>query len=325
MILINLGHKKNVIQKKNENDHQVKLSFRILRALGSWYFNVGIMVLLFISSSILYLLFFIFNRPIDCNNDTAAFIVYAICLYITIFFFIGLMIYDFVLNWINVGNCNLFTIWKDDIFFFRTEIYIFGILLVFPLFFIVSLYFLLTQNIPVFTFSAQPIIGGFLNTILNFSFFFTLSLFPLLVTLFYFIRNLLKKPVKQDEIYEFLNDPKGYEIFFNFSKAEFSIENISCWNDIKQYNNENDTLKKKSIAKNIYEKYLTNSELEVNVPKRICTEVKEKIETQEVAKNLFNDLETNIMINISDTWSRLCFTKEFLEYDLQRKFIKSSF
>lgn len=319
--IINMNQRKNAIIENKEEGGKVKLFFRILKVIGKWWVNVIIVIITFIiisgCSIILQLIVGV------CLNDNTSNYSFALFLVLLFILFILVIIYDLVLNWKKIKTCDLLSFWKEDIFYLRFEIYFFAIGISFSYLIISNIILIPLQYEGIY----NPLADRFSSSIMLFLLFWTQVLFPLLLTIIAKIRECCGKKVETDVILELLKDPDGNKIFHTFSKQEYSIENISCYDDIQKYKQENDPLQKKIMAKQIFDKYCngSDSELEVNISMKIAIEIKDKMETGEVVKNLFDNLEISIILNLSDTFTRLIFTPEYRVYDLQKSYVNSAF
>jgi hypothetical protein len=72
----------------------------------------------------------------------------------------------------------------------------------------------------------------------------------------------------------------------------------------------------------IFSKYLnqSRSELEVNVPNSLCSEIRSKLDTSTegmvntLSGEMFDKIQQVVAGNLSDTYSRFIFTSEFVKY-----------
>ncbi len=124
-----------------------------------------------------------------------------------------------------------------------------------------------------------------------------------------------------------------FESFYEFSKKEWSAENVECYRDIALYK-----LKPtRSKAINIYDTYLAGKAApkEINIDSTTAQAIKPTIDRYRKEKSqqsksdrfkrkfislfkgsagqrdLFKDIEVALKINLSDTYSRFRYTKEF--------------
>lgn len=93
-------------------------------------------------------------------------------------------------------------------------------------------------------------------------------------------------------------------------KIEYSIENLWCYRDIQKFN-ENPI---ETLSQEIYENYLnqSSSPFEINISRNFYEEIQQKIENG-LGKDetLFKELEMNIIVNLTDSFSRF---QETLSY-----------
>lgn len=318
IILVNVGKTKiQFTQSKEKKSLQIPVFLRILKSMGYWYSNVIILVFL-ITLIVIINIAAMATILYDCAYDWIPYIyiVYYVILGIS---FLALFIADFIVNWDTIKTCNLFKFWKEDIYYFRVEIFT-GFIFVYGFFVTNSI--LLRAGV----LERSPIARGILYSIGFHLLFFFQTIFPLILTIFKFIFTCGKKQPQKDDILLCLEDKRGREIFYEFAKAEYSLENVLCYEDIKRYDLEMDNVVKKQIAKEIYDTYLAiNSQLEINCPRSSCEKVFEKMSTGEVSKNLFVGIEQQLIINLSDTFSRLMFDYDYQKWETQKKLIRDSF
>lgn len=324
VVLLNLGKKKNIIvAENNENPGKVRSLFRCLKICGKWYINLIIILVVAISYSILGVIIFFING-MDCARLVLSFGFYVTFLILVLIFMIITVIIDLFSNLDKCKTCQLLLFWKEDIFLYRFEIYFFAVFLGFII-------FLIAIILPFIFRAVSHQYSGMANAVtVTLTYIILLSgqvIYPLIITILQLIREFINPPPSDDMLTAILNDKLGHEIFFKFAKSEYSIENIACWDDIQKYKEEKDQVIKKQLSRQIFEKYLNGdeAELEVNVPRKLCTVVLEKIETGEIAKHLFNDIENALVINLSDTLTRLILTNEYSNYILQKSFILKTF
>jgi hypothetical protein len=116
----------------------------------------------------------------------------------------------------------------------------------------------------------------------------------------------------------------GRKLFADFCNSEFSIENLSCYEDLFLFQSETDLEKKKELFQIIFFKYFNgpNSELEVNIPaetKSDLNNIFQKLDTIVVFDDLIiNKLILDINLNLIDTFSRFKNTKSYLNWNLNK-------
>ena len=123
----------------------------------------------------------------------------------------------------------------------------------------------------------------------------------------------------------FLN-PETKELFIEYARYEFSIENILLYDEIKNYQNLNDKQRSRQANK-IFLKYLNGefSELEVNIPKRYTKPVKMHIDSKEIPDwNIFEQILQLTKENLSDTFSRFILSNEMENYTKTRQIVEEN-
>jgi hypothetical protein len=132
-------------------------------------------------------------------------------------------------------------------------------------------------------------------------------LFPLVITIINWIRVSFQKKQNTNALEDILNDKESNVLFAKFCKMEFSVENISCWNDVQEFK------RTKQGALDIYDKYLNGgaSVMEVNCQKKTCQAILDNIQKNEITDNLFDAIVKDLMTNLSDTYSRFTMWDEY--------------
>lgn len=115
----------------------------------------------------------------------------------------------------------------------------------------------------------------------------------------------------------FLNDPVGFEMLFNYTRSEWSVENMLLYEDIQDLRKIKDSTKMREHMEEIVRCYLnSNSILEVNLPDNIRKALVTKLQLgNEVwSETQIDALETAVLQNISDTFMRFKDTVQFKVY-----------
>jgi hypothetical protein len=120
-----------------------------------------------------------------------------------------------------------------------------------------------------------------------------------------------------------LRDEELSKKFKKFCESEWSVENYLAYYDVKKY------LQKPQEERKIYAEEMmivyfngSRSELEVNMPQKICSEIRKKIEDGILEDDLF-DLSTKIIVaNLQDTMSRFQFSIEYETYMNTQKLLE---
>jgi hypothetical protein len=126
-----------------------------------------------------------------------------------------------------------------------------------------------------------------------------------------------------DIILKILMCARGYEVVKEYTIKEFSLENVLVWSELHTLHYEWTVLTQeaRNLAINhICDKYIVNgSTCEVNIPSAIrnqVLDVQKNIETtsMELQQQVLYKLFSSIMINLADTFARMCETKEYKQY-----------
>lgn len=152
--------------------------------------------------------------------------------------------------------------------------------------------------------------------------FWIISVHPLIITIYRIIRN--KKPSDKIRIEAIFEIPELYDIFLEFAKNEWSIENVYCKKLILDYK-KSGLEKRKEIIKKIKEQFLDlNSQFELNITEVLRENLLKKIEllgnllTLNDSYDIFKELDDEIVLNLNDIYMRFQFSYSYQIY--QKKF-----
>jgi hypothetical protein len=139
--------------------------------------------------------------------------------------------------------------------------------------------------------------------------------FPLVMTIIELIKRGLRRKKVDKGIESYLMDSEIEKLFVSFSEREYSLENILCYQDIREF---------KSSLKdplNIYFRYFNgnSSVMEVNVPGKQCQIIYDQLKSGQFDVHLFDEIEKTIITNLSDTWSRFRFEHSYTQYIEKQK------
>lgn len=314
------------IKSKSSETPKLRWPFKVLKIMSHWTFNIFVVIFsYFIITSVFLLILIIglFDCPILQPNgldiNTYPYIVMIVIEVIIVFI---VFIFDVILSFDNIKTCNLRALWKEDGFYFRIETYIFGGIFTVP--YVVVIIILVTAN--VIPDIPQQWLYFLLVTFCYYFAFFYQVLFILIVTIITTIIKLFKKKAHDDQLKKFMSKEETYTLLLEFAKSEFSVENIVCYDDIQAYKSITNPEERLQMAQKIFDTYLngSDSELEVNISSDFCKKVKTLISTGNVDGNLLNDVERQIIANVSDTFSRFIFTSAYLNYTAKTEYLKKT-
>lgn len=214
-----------------------------------------------------------------------------------------------------IGRLTLYDYFiKEDPFHFRLEFWIW-----IPLTFIFFICNTVATDLFIVTANRVPPVAFYtLTQICIMMYMFGSSL---IVTLFWVIRDLCFGKQEKEEINLILEDDYGREIFSNFAKQEWSIENISIYDDIQDFFKEKNPVQRQLKATNIYYNYLNGQEskLEVNINKNLCVIFKNRIDSDpDIPDDVFGPILQAVKINLADTYSRLRLRADFKNWKKTR-------
>eukprot|EP01080_Neovahlkampfia_damariscottae_P000504 gene504-8018_t len=158
---------------------------------------------------------------------------------------------------------------------------------------------------------------------------------PLGLSLIILIKNFILKCVTRKNGNLTLNDLQIVlasdilsPLFFEFSKQEWSQENLLCYRDIDAYKKISKIEKKKEFALEIFDKYLsgTDAPLEINIDQRQCIALKKDMQSCEddsiFDNELFAKVEQTVQVNLSDTLSRFIISPVYVNYERNTQYLQ---
>lgn len=325
LLIVNHQHGKDVfIQDKNNGEFDVKLKWKMIKFLGKGY--VQLILLFFIFFCIA--LTFVFGFTVDqftCSRSYLWVGIYFITLvgFFTILIIVCL-IFDLIVNITKSKSCSF--LWKEDVYYYRTELIV-TLILASPLFVLSKVLnpdFIVTyRKFSFFTLEKPNILfAAIVNSLGMWIIFFSLSALPLILTIVKELFLCYKPQSKKPKLLEALNDKDARELFYQFSKSEWSIENLSAWEDIELYIKEKDFQKRKERATQIYYLYLNGNEsrLELNIQSKICKEVFEHIQKAQFDDTLFQKINEVIYDNMCDTFARFEMSRDYVLHKKKTEF-----
>jgi hypothetical protein len=169
------------------------------------------------------------------------------------------------------------------------------------------------------------------RTIVRYLFLIYQVIIPLLLSIFVYFKNLIKKcfrnkgEVTLNELQIVMNNEALFLLFCEFSQKEWSYENILCFQDIEGFRKESKLEKKKEIAFEIFSKYLnaSDSPLEINIDQRQCKILFKEMQSDSDVFNdeLFVSVEQALQVNLADTLGRFIISDEYLNYERNSYFV----
>jgi hypothetical protein len=124
-------------------------------------------------------------------------------------------------------------------------------------------------------------------------------------------------------------DQDTHDMFKEFTKKEFSVENVLIYDDIKSYEMipAEDRDRRYNMWKLIYDSYLTSTSLnEVNVPRRVIDAARKKVEIfeQNPEENILPDDLLHVIMehtiqNLTDSYCRFFYSDTFQKYITKMK------
>lgn len=301
--------------QKNQMISKNSLTFVILKYMASPFFGLFLSFSLMVIEEIIFIFIFGVAFKFDCGNYKPVFIRYihtAMILLIPCSYII-FQFYDILINFRLIfieRNLKKFYV-HDDPFLFRMEV-----IISIPLAVSVFLWGILTLPDYIRIVLTEIIISVLMVCTGGFA---------LLVTLvqFFSLKCCKKTPKKystisgklhtHDKIEAIFEYQPLFELFLEFSKKEWSMENVLLKNDINKYKNIQTALVREQNAIQIYDKYLNGerSPFEVNLDASTTAHAKEMIEKKYFGPDLFLKVEKAVTFNLIDTYKRFVQTQEY--------------
>lgn len=301
IILVNVNAKKFKLVTSKSNEF-LSIFYKILLKLSAIESIVIFTIFLFIIYYSLCLLFygiFGFNcASIAYDISRYLYLVISLPLF---FIIIILSIGDLIQNYRLIIQCKLREFYLvTDPFYFRL------IFLISPLEIIIIIIWASPLNYTA-TFRNTLVELGFAIAIANNSF------LPLVFTMISY--HFKKKSHSSCIIEGFFRTDEIYLMFLNFSKNEWSMENVVCQKLIYEY--KASKIGRKKIINDINHKFLKGEEFELNIReerKKLLIHEIDQIQNDNYPNELFNELEKDLQINLSDILVRYMVTEEYKGY-----------
>jgi hypothetical protein len=297
LLISTVNDKKKILSKKivdGEDCYSMSYLFFILKIMIKPLFSVFIIFLTIVVTCTISTIIFASNN-FQCDNSEDIFG------HISVYLISAIGILLFIVIWVNKIVKKKWDIY--DRFYYEIELCLFLPLIICTTILINILLYTIQYNVYMYV---------VLNTVNIWLFFIYQVGFVFVLTLC----QLFKKKTNSNVLEEIFKDKIKYDMFYIFTEKEFSIENILSYNDICKYKTIVDEEEKLHIAKNIYNLYFNgnNSNMEVNVARSLTLEIKNKINNNQLSIDLFSGVEKTIMTNLSDTYSRFSYSKEYVEH-----------
>ena len=304
------------IYQKASTSMKIPFGFRLLKFFGKWYAQLMIAALLFIFNIVWVVLF---SATHLCTNDLVASIGNGVIFGIYILGFVLAFLYDLILAIpICCKKCNpkgiWDVVWKSDRLWFKFEFYFIAILFGIPAAVVqIVLGFAVTE----------PISLAVLTSIVIHVIFILGCGFVLLITILLLLRKWFCSPRKEastDVMRKFIADDYGMTLFEDFSRGEFSIENVYAYKDVLSFQ-KNPTI---AAAESVFRRFLNGdaSELELNVSQQTGRKLRATIDSGHVEERSLNEVLDGCVTNMADTFSRFILTPEYQGYIKMDHFIK---
>jgi hypothetical protein len=310
--IINLNENKHTMYQRITLQKNIELTqkvrSRFLKIISSTYFTLGVVVLAYFTLVLIYtILLASYSYVGQYATLTIIKIIHNCILIGTYLLSIVTFVLDALPNWNLILKCRWiqYVVFNDP-YYFRLQILLFVPFMIYNL--ILELWSLATTlNYYDIVKNAQT--SMILNTV-AFNILLAIDVvFPILLTILDLILTKLRKRSNTAHLDAIFEDPVLLSLFTRFCEMEFSIENLAFYQDIRNFKStQHDPL-------GIYYRYLNGagSVMEVNVPRKKCQEIFERLKKGDIDVNLFNDLEKDCLGNLSDTYSRFLFSSDYVK------------
>jgi hypothetical protein len=121
---------------------------------------------------------------------------------------------------------------------------------------------------------------------------------------------------RSDLMKKVIAHPRGRVVFEAYCHSEMSTENIKAFFDLQKFSELRDADNKRQMTKTIYYKYIQpNATMEVNIPQPVKSKIRAAIEKLDsdgiVPENIFEDFEYEVVVNLTDTFSRFMLSEQY--------------
>eukprot|EP01080_Neovahlkampfia_damariscottae_P005618 gene5618-9435_t len=204
----------------------------------------------------------------------------------------------------------------EDVLYFRIQIYGIGLFLLFPTFVINQIYNLALPQ--------EKYLFLTLSSMAEYLFIFFGCLFFTIISIFNFFRNIGKTKKHVSAIQGAMENEKLWELFTEFSELEFALENVKCYEDIQKFKKLKSEAVRVVHIEKIEKVYLSSSsDLEVNVSNKVRKQFDIK-KSEKIDESFFEDIEREIVENLSDTWSRFVVSYQYQNFYLFQNMLKQT-
>lgn len=302
-VLLQYLNKRKLLFENDQKVVRMKWYWRLLKLMGNPWVTLLITIPFFIIICILFSL-------AGYAGDNKYFIFYTITVFMAASTVNIAFLADFILNSrkgvpfyeMLIGYL------KDDVFFFRTEVVFWGLVVEFPIF--------VTKT--VFQYAGIEFWYLLGNTIMIFTILCHTVLSPLILTIIELVRRLTSKTKNSvGELSNLLDEPSGLALIKEYAKNEYSSENIICFEKIQKFKQLKTEEEMINFLADFYLLFLNGgeSELELNVTKDASKIVEDLLKKKEgINTKSLEEVERQIKYNITDTFQRYRMTAEYRRY-----------
>jgi hypothetical protein len=309
--IINMNENKMTIFQDKTVNKLIESKIKILKATSSPWF---VIILLILSYLLVVLVFFISLIPnsFECKfgNLTAIKTIHNILLifiYLLTLLSFGL---DLIGNYKLITQCQWIRYIFNDPYYFRVQILLYIPFMIYSL--ITEIYTLATTLKYIDIVKNYQVTMTF-NTISASILLLIDVVFPLIFTGFVLMKSLKKS--SPEGFQKWIEDPEVLLLFTKYCQSEYAIENLAAYLDIQEFK------KTRHDPLGIYFKYLNglNSPMEINVSKKVCLEIYDKLKVGEIDGNIFEHVERTLNTNMTDTFSRFMFSSAYVKLIKNKK------
>lgn len=319
IVLQYLNKRKQQFVQTESGDIQVRWPMKLFKLLNEPYFYLFYFILIYLIICFLNLLVLL-GTGFKCTltQTLFTFFVAVICVLIVIIYAISLVLAEIYINFDKIMKCKFKTILRMDPFHFRFEFYILALFCAAPCY--------IGYVILSFITNIDHILELIIFSLAWFFLYVLLIGFPILTTIYKLIMSRFKNNVERSELEQLLIDSEGQELLYNACVIEYSIENLLCWRDIMSYRKDTSLEGKKNNFKKIFNLYLngSNSELEVNISGPLLQKILDCSKQETFDDETLKELESSMIQNLKDTFSRLSTSKEFKIFKKHKEIMKDS-
>lgn len=313
-------------EKKVESEaSKISINIRLIKiALSEWialpfmllyygFWNI-VQIIVLVSSEAVLQTKCMFLTPQGDSIQIYLNISSAMVILIIIFVCAVIIVTDFVVFMVRKKGCDIIGYFREDKLFFRFEMILIII--------IGGIAALIQVVIPFVRSNANEWVSKSIVIIVEASLLYAVVGNIFLISIIKHITQ-KRKTIDPTILLEVLNEKKGFELFSNFTKLEWSQENILLYNEIQKYKELVSYRSRAKRSAEIYKTYISSyAPIMVNLPHDVKKRFHDSLNTlkEEDSKEwneIFKTIEGEVLLNMKDSFKRFTSTNEYMNWAKQ--------